>query len=61
MRSKDLLVQLKCSKEGRRWLDTALKEVISANRIVRYLKPRIQVEIADIEPPALKPRMSKKL
>ena len=41
-RSKDLLMKLKCSKEGRRWLDTALKEVISANRIVRYLKPRIQ-------------------
>ena len=49
-RSKDLLVELKCSKEGRARLDTALKEVIGASGTVRHLIPRIEVEIADIEP-----------
>ena len=49
-RSKDLLVELKCSKEGRRRLDTALKEVIGASGTDRHLIPRIEVEIADIEP-----------
>ena len=48
-RSKDLLVELKCSKEGRGRLDTALKEVIGASGTVRHLIPRIEVEIADIE------------
>ena len=48
-RSKDLLVELKCSKEGRRRLDTTLKKVIGAKGIVRPLIPRIEVEIADIE------------
>ena len=49
-RSKDLLVELKCSKEGRGRLDTFLKEVIGASGTVRHLIPRIEVEIADIEP-----------
>ena len=49
-RSEDLLVELKCSKEGRGRLDTALKEVIGASGKVRHLIPRIEVEIADIEP-----------
>ena len=49
-RSKDLLVELKCSKEGRGRLDTALKEVIGASGTVRHLIPRIVVEIVDIEP-----------
>ena len=49
-RSKDLLVELKCSKEGRGRLDTALKEVIGAGGTVRHLIPRIDVEIADVEP-----------
>ena len=49
-RSKDLLVKLKCSKEGRRRLDTALEEVIVASATVRRLILRIEVEIADIEP-----------
>ena len=44
-RSKDLLVELKCSKEGRRRLDTALKEVIGASGTVRYLIPRIYIYI----------------
>ena len=34
-RSKELLMELKCSKEGRRWLDTALKKVIGASGTVR--------------------------
>ena len=49
-RSKDLLVELKCSKGGRGRLDTALKEVIDASGTARHLIPRIEVEIADIEP-----------
>ena len=49
-RSKDRLVELKCSKEGRGRLDTALKEVIGASGTVRHLIPRIQVGITDIEP-----------
>ena len=49
-RSKDLLVELKSSKEGRGRLDTALKEVIGASGTVRQLIPRIEVKIADIEP-----------
>ena len=48
--SKDLLVEIKCSKKGRGQLDTALKEVIGASGTARYLNPRIEVEIADIEP-----------
>ena len=49
-RSKDLLVELKCSKEDRGRLDTALKEVIVASGTVRHLIPMVEVEIADIEP-----------
>ena len=44
------LLDLKCSKEGRGWLDTALKEVIGASGTVRHLLPRIEIEIANIEP-----------
>ena len=40
---------LKCSKEGRGRLDTALKEVIGASGTVHLLIPKIEVEIADIE------------
>ena len=49
-RSKDLLVELKCSKEGRGRLDTTLKKVIGASGTFRHLIPRIEDEIADIEP-----------
>ena len=42
-------MELKCSKECRKQLDTALKEIIGASGAVRYLIPRIEVEIADIE------------
>ena len=49
-RSKDMLVELECSKEGRRRLDAALKKVIGASGTVHHLIPRIEVEIADIEP-----------
>ena len=38
-RYKDLLVELKCSKEGRGWLDTALKEVIGASGTVATSHP----------------------
>ena len=44
------MVELKCSKEGRGRLDTTLKDVIGASGNVRHLIPRIDVEIADIEP-----------
>ena len=46
-RSKNLLVELKCSKEGKGRRDTAFKEVIGASGTVRHLIPRIEVEIAD--------------
>ena len=35
---------------GQERLDSAFKEVISANMSVRYLIARIEVEIADIDP-----------
>ena len=47
-RSKDLLVGLKCFKEGRGRLNTIFKEVIGAIGTVHHLIPRIEVEIADI-------------
>ena len=49
-RSKDLLVELKCSTEGRGRLDTALKEVNGARGTVGHLISRIKVEIAGMEP-----------
>ena len=49
-RSKDLQMKLKCSKEGRGWLDTAFREAIGASGIVRHLILRIEVEIADLKP-----------
>ena len=48
--SKDLLVELRCSKKDRGWLATALKEVIGANGSVRLLIPRIEVVIVGINP-----------
>ena len=41
-------MELICSKEGRRRLVTALKEVIGAIETVRHLIPLNEVEIADI-------------
>ena len=49
-RSKEFLVQLKCSTKSRGRLDTAFKEAIGARGTVRHLIPRIEVEIADLEP-----------
>ena len=49
-RSKDLIVELKCSKKDRERLDTAFKEAVGASGIVRHLIPRIEVEIADLDP-----------
>ena len=49
-RSKDLLVGLKYSTKSREKIDTAFKEVIGARGTVRHLIPRIEVEIADLEP-----------
>ena len=43
-------MELKCSKEGRGWLDSAFKETIGANGTVHHLIPRIEVEIEDLEP-----------
>ena len=49
MRSKDLPVGLKCSKECRGQLDTAFQEVIRASGTAHHLIPRIEVEVADLE------------
>ena len=49
-RSKDLLVEVKCSKKDKGLLDTAFKESIGASGAVRHLTARIEVEIADQEP-----------
>ena len=49
-RSKDLLVELKCFTKSRGRLDTAFKEAVGARGTVRHLIPRIEVEIADLEP-----------
>ena len=49
-RSKDLLVELKCSTKSREKIDTAFKEVVGARGTVRHVIPRIEVEIADLEP-----------
>ena len=49
-RSKDLLVELKCSTKTRGRLNTAFKEVTGARGTVRHLILRIEVEITDLEP-----------
>ena len=43
-RSKDLLVELKCSKKDRARLDTVFKEAVRASGAVHHLIPRIEVE-----------------
>ena len=48
--SKNLLVKLKCSKKDRERLDTAFKEAVRTSGTVRHLIPRIEVEIADLDP-----------
>ena len=50
MRSKDLLVQLKCSKKDRGWLYATVKEAVGASGAICHLIPRIEVEIDDLEP-----------
>ena len=47
--SKNLLVELKCSKGGRGRLDTAFKEVIGARGTLRHLIPRMKIEITYME------------
>ena len=49
-RSKDLLVELTCSTKSRGRLDTAFKEAVGARGTVCHLIPRIEVEIAELEP-----------
>ena len=49
-RSKDLLLELKCSTKSRGRLDTAFKEAVGARGTVRHLIPRIEVDIADLDP-----------
>ena len=49
-RSKDFLVELKCSTKSRGRLETAFKEAVGARETVRHLIPRIKVEIADLDP-----------
>ena len=48
--SKDLLVELRYSKEGRGQLDAAFKEAIGVNGTVRHLIPPIEVKTKDLEP-----------
>ena len=43
-------MELKCSTKSREKIDTAFKEVVGARRTVRHLIPRIEVEIAVLEP-----------
>ena len=47
--SKDLLEELKCTKEDRGRRDTAFKEDIGVSGTVCHLIPRIEVEIAYLE------------
>ena len=49
-RSKNLLVELKWSTKSRGRLDTAFKEAVGARGTVRHFIPRIEVEIADLDP-----------
>ena len=49
-RSKDLLMELKCFKEGKGWLDTALREAIGASGTVLHLILRIEIEITQSYP-----------
>ena len=49
-RSKELIVELKCSKKDRERLDSTYKEAVGASGTVRHLIPRIEVEIADLDP-----------
>ena len=49
-RSKDLLVELTCSTKSRENTDNTFKEVVGARGTVRHLIPRIEIEIADLEP-----------
>ena len=46
-RSKDLLVELRCASEVRRRLRSAFRHV-GGSRYVRYLVPKTEVEISDI-------------
>ena len=48
-RSKDLLVEQKCSTKSRGRLDTAFNEAVGSRGTVRDLIPRIEVEIADLD------------
>ena len=41
-RSKDLLVELRCSSEGRGQLDAAFKEAVGDNETVRHLIPGLR-------------------
>ena len=49
-RSKDLLVELQCSKESRGRLHPVLEGIIIATRSVLHLIPKIEIEITDIDP-----------
>ena len=49
-RSKDFLVELKCSTKSKGRLGTAFKEAVGARGRVRHLIPWIEVEIADLDP-----------
>ena len=49
-RSKDLLVELKCSTKSREKTDNAFEELVGARGTIRHIIPRIEVEIADLEP-----------
>ena len=44
-----LLAELKCFEKDRGRLYTTFKKAVGASGVVRYLIPRIEVEIADLE------------
>ena len=48
-RSKNMIVELKCSIKDRERLGTALKEAVGDSGTVRRLIPWIEVEISDLE------------
>ena len=48
-RTKDLLVEVKCTAEDRGRLDSAFRDVVGPSESVRHLVPTVEVEILDID------------
>ena len=49
-RTKDLLVEVKCTAENRGRLDSALRGAVGESGSVRHLVPTTEVEILDVDP-----------